>query len=171
MHRLLFSAPVDFDGTTWNEYEMAFDDVLAAPFSMMDANNHHYWYRDCCVCDPKENFVISDMHLATIPDLKILATPSTGNNHIDLDAVKRRGIKFISLLDDRPGLETISASAEFTFKLLLDALRMSPARELHGKNIGLIGFGRIGRRMARWIEAFGANYTAVDPKEFPHLDS
>ncbi len=151
---ILFTAPRDFDPALELEYaklgNVAWDNHCA--------NNITEW-----VCDPSADFTIDTEVLDHYPNLRILATPSTGNNHIDLDAVRARGIKFLSLLDDREGLETISASAEFTFKLLLDALRKEPARELRAKAIRMIGFGRIGHRLSLFCEAGGAYWYAFDP--------
>lgn len=148
---LKFDAPLDFDRTVWEEFKLR---IPEATFW----NDAEVW-----VCDPKANYVIDDAVLDKHMNLKILATPSTGTNHIDLDACKRRGIKVLSLLDDRAGLETISASAEFTFKLLLDALRIPPARELQGLQVGLIGYGRIGRKLRGYLKAFGAQAVPYDP--------
>ena len=56
-------------------------------------------------------------------NLKIVATPSTGNTHIDLDYLKKRGIQFYSLLDDRKSLDKITASSEFTWLHIMNAMR------------------------------------------------
>ena len=152
---LLFSAPLDFDPEVWREYQA----VTPAGAEV--------WVRDAItewVCSPAENRYIGDAELAQYPNLRILATASTGTNHIDLDACKRRGIRVISLLDDRAGLETISASAEWTFKLILEGLRLKrPYHELQGRTVGLIGHGRIGRKIAKWSRAFGAEVDWYDP--------
>ncbi len=147
---LLFEAPLDFDREVFKEFENL---IPTASFG----SEVTVW-----VCDPKRDSVIDRDALSIFPNLEILATPSTGTNHIDLDACKRRGVKVLSLLDDRVGLETISASAEFTFKLLLDALRIPPAHELQGKEIGMVGHGRIGRRVDLWCQAFGAHVNYID---------
>lgn len=148
--KMLFTAPVDFDLELWARYQDTFDLVT---------DGAEVW-----VCNPKQRFTITGNYLdRNMPGLRLLATPSTGTNHIDLKACEERGIKALSLLDDRDGLETIRASSEFTFKLLLDALRMPPARELHGRYVGLVGYGRIGRNIARWCFAFGAHILASDP--------
>lgn len=145
---LLFDPPLDFDPKVLDEYRNAFPVVF--PQNTYDSEDIGIW-----VVDPLCRRVIDDEVLEYYTDLKILATPSTGRNHIDLEACERRGIKVLSLLDDRAGLETISASAEFTFKLLLDALRIPPAHELQGKMVGLVGHGRIGKRIQEWVHAFG----------------
>lgn len=137
--RLKFTAPRDFDDSVYKKYGNYF---------VMDNMKPDVW-----VCDPSAMFIIGARELKRYPGLKILATPSTGTNHIDLDECAKRKVKVISLLDDRKGLETISASSEFTFKLILDALRMRPARELQGKTVGFVGYGRIGQKVARMCAA------------------
>ncbi len=118
------------------------------------------------VCSPastRRKFYDVD-YLATLPNLRLLATASTGTNHIDLDACAARGIKVLSLLDDRDGLNTISASAEWTFKLVLEGLRLKrPCHELQGRTVGLVGYGRIGHRLARWCDAMGTELWYCDP--------
>ena len=134
------------------------------------------------VMNPGQRFVISDQVLDLYPNLAVLVTPSTGTNHIDQQACARRGIPVFGLLNDREGLNTISASAEFTFLLLLNTLRrldvavkeVSEGRwrhredilrgnELYGKKVGLVGFGRIGKRIARWCTSFEAYVRVFDP--------
>lgn len=151
--KLLFTAPLDFSERVWRKYQDTFETVKWTDFKA-----------EAWVCDPKQTFVIDEHVLSDFPYLKILATPSTGSNHIDLAACARRGVEVISLLDNRPGLEKISASAEFTFKLLLEALRLPPARELQGKRVGMVGYGRIGRKMNKWCQAFGARTFFHDPR-------
>jgi D-3-phosphoglycerate dehydrogenase / 2-oxoglutarate reductase len=154
--KLLFTAPLDFDYAVWKEYSECFD------------VREYLGVVDVLVCNPNASFVIDDSWLGTAPKLKVLATPSTGTNHIDLEACRKRGIKVLSLLDDREGLETISASAEFTFKLLLDALRMPPARELQGKSVGLVGVGRIGSKLWDYCEAFKAKVRGHDVQNYSY---
>ena len=163
MSNILFSAPLDFDPTVAKEYaELGKADftngAFPSPLSFDSCEQYRVW-----VCNPKANRVIDESVLRFFSHLDILATPSTGLNHIDLDACKRRGVKVLSLLDDRAGLDEISASAEFTFKLLLDALRKPPARELKGKMVGLVGFGRIGKKLRVSLNAFGARGFSYDP--------
>jgi phosphoglycerate dehydrogenase-like enzyme len=112
--------------------------------------------------------------------LEIIATASTGTNHIDLDACTNKGIDVLSLLDDKEGLLEIRASSEFTFFLILAALRrvkhlafdmwagkwdrhenVLRGRELYGKRVGIIGLGRIGSNIFRWATAFGANVGTI----------
>ena len=115
-------------------------------------------------------------------NLKIVATPSTGNTHIDLDYLKKRGIQFYSLLDDRKSLDKITASSEFTWLHIMNAMRKFReatnntrywrhknneenlrTQQLFGKTIGIIGYGRIGKNVSKYAETFGMNYKFYDP--------
>lgn len=145
---LLMTLPNDYDTDVFNEY------VRLMPVAIdlgkgIDNSAITVW-----VCNPDNQLLIDGQKLDQYPNLKVLATASTGTNHIDLTACQERNIKVISLLDDREGLNTISASAEFTFMLILEALRLPVARELQGKKVGLIGLGRIGQRLLHYCEPF-----------------
>jgi D-3-phosphoglycerate dehydrogenase len=165
---LLFTAPMDFDPAVMRDYERLFDRVdstngaFPSTLSFDPCEQYRVW-----VCNPKASRVIDESVLRFFSNLEILATPSTGLNHIDLDDCAKRRVKVISLLDDRAGLDDISASAEFTFKLLLDAMRIPPARELKGKEIGFIGLGRIGHKIEDWCQYFGAHTRGYDPLQRP----
>lgn len=120
---------------------------------------------------------LKTVELDKYPRLKIISTPSTGTNHIDLSECNKRGIKVLSLLDDREGLSEIRASSEFAFYMILSALRSGGfrmwknyvrdsehmlGRELYGKKVGILGFGRIGQNLARYLDAFGATWRSYD---------
>lgn len=178
-HRCLFSAPSEF-----------MPEVFAGvPFEVV---RRTAWTADELAPDPAATawitntgwrFRLGDRELDLYPALRVIVTPSTGADHIDVGAVRARGIAFRSLLDDREGLESIAASAEFAFLLLLNTLRRLPVavdaaargrwrrddedllrgHELQGRRVGLVGLGRIGRRLARFCEAFGATVAWYDP--------
>jgi D-lactate dehydrogenase len=109
-----------------------------------------------------------------LPKLKLLCTRSVGYDHIDLGACKERGITVCNVPDY--GSHVI---AEHVFALLLSTLRhvhegdervQSGAFDYHGlrgmalrgKTIGIIGTGKIGRRVAEIAHGFGMNILAVD---------
>ena len=178
--RCLFSAPFSF-----------MPDVSEAYRALLPTTFREIWRRDelqadarftVWVVNPGQGFVVDRDVLAELPRLELLVTPSTGVNHVDLEACGEAGVAVRSLLDDRDGLETIAASAEFTFLLLLNTLRrldiavaeVSARRwrqredllrgsELQGRRVGLVGLGRIGRRLARYCEAFEAEVRYYDP--------
>jgi lactate dehydrogenase-like 2-hydroxyacid dehydrogenase len=176
----LFSAPFSFLGELQQEFRR-----------LMPTAFREIWKREelapdpgltAWVVNPGQQFRVDAPVLEGFPALSVLVTPSTGNNHLDLEACRERGVSVYSLLDDREGLDEISASAEFTFLLLLNTLRrldlavreVSEGRwrsreealrgqELRGKQVGILGLGRIGRRIARYCAAFGARVATSDP--------
>lgn len=112
--------------------------------------------------------------------LKIIATATTGLDHIDLNAAKKQDIKIISLKREKNFLKEIAGTAEFTFGLTLSLIRDIPRSfdrvksyrwerksshgfELSGKNLGIIGFGRLGKLMAQYGHGFRMQILAYDP--------
>jgi len=113
--------------------------------------------------------------IAKAKNLKIIARAGVGLDNIDVIAAKERNIKVVNAPDSL----TISVS-EMVFGSLLCLLRkISDAdksmkegkwekkkfegHEICGKNFGIVGFGRIGRRVAAIANAFGAKCLAYDP--------
>jgi D-3-phosphoglycerate dehydrogenase len=111
--------------------------------------------------------------------LRLIATPTTGLNHIDVAEAERRNIHIISLRGETEFLQNVFATAEHTIALILGLLRHLPAahqhvingrwnrdlfvgRELHGKTAGVIGYGRVGRMVAGYLRAFGMRVLAAD---------
>ncbi|HKC25359.1 MAG TPA: NAD(P)-dependent oxidoreductase [Thermoanaerobaculia bacterium] len=118
--------------------------------------------------------------LAAAPRLRAIVTPTTGLNHVDLEAARERGIAVLTLRGQTDFLRDVRATAEHTILLMLALLRHFPeavrhvndggwnrdlfrGRELHGATVGLVGFGRLGRLVARTLLAFGSRVLASDP--------
>lgn len=111
--------------------------------------------------------------------LKIIATASTGTDHIDVEYAKKKGIKVLSLKDDREFLNTVTGTAELAFLLILALSRnLIPATKsvldycwtekfrghnLYQKTLGIVGLGRLGTMMAKYGKAFGMDVRAFDP--------
>jgi D-3-phosphoglycerate dehydrogenase len=121
------------------------------------------------------------------PRLRIIASATTGLNHIDLAEATRRGIQVLSLKGEGDFLSRITATAEMTWALLLALLRRLPAaaahtrdgqwdrdlfigRELRGKTLGVIGYGRLGRIVAGYGTAFRMRVLACDRQPFAAPD-
>jgi D-3-phosphoglycerate dehydrogenase len=113
------------------------------------------------------------------PNLRMIATPTTGLNHIDLGEAERRGIHVISLQGAADFLQSVYATAEHTVALILGLMRHLPGahehvisghwnrdlfigNELHGKTAGVIGYGRLGKIVARYLRSFGMRVLATD---------
>jgi len=117
--------------------------------------------------------------LSLAPRLRLIANPSTGSDHIDLVYCAERGIAVCGLKGETDVIDDIHASAEYSFTLMMAMLRNLPRAydlvragywrevedelrgiELHGRTVGLVGYGRIGRKMSRYANAFGATVVA-----------
>lgn len=114
------------------------------------------------------------------PKLKVIATSTTGLNHIDMDYAARKGIKVISLRGHTSFLKNIPSTAEETISLILALLRRLPwafdyvknggwdsaawsGHQLFGKTLGILGFGRLGKIVAKYAKTFGMHVIAHDP--------
>jgi len=113
--------------------------------------------------------------IARFPNLKFIATRSTGYDHIDVAACKERGITVAYV----PGYGD-NTVAEFAFGLLLSLTRkiykgIDQVKEsgsfaldgmrgidLNSKTIGVIGTGRIGKEVIKIAKGFGMNVVAFD---------
>ena len=113
--------------------------------------------------------------LGKAPKLRIVARSGAGLDNIDLDECKRKGIRVINT----PDAPTI-AVAELVVGLMISLLREIPradakmkdgkwikdellGRELFGKTVGVVGFGRIGAAVAERLQAFGCGVIAYSP--------
>lgn len=144
-------------------------------------------YPEILITNPGSEYKYDEHHFNDehYQDLKIVATPSTGNTHIDLDYLEKKGIEFYSLLDDRESLDKITASSEFTWLHIMNAMRKFRVatnntrywrekknedklrtQQLSGKTIGIIGYGRIGKNVSKYAEAFGMDFLFYDPDVF-----
>jgi phosphoglycerate dehydrogenase-like enzyme len=103
--------------------------------------------------------------LGRLPALRLLVTTGMRNPSIDLDAARSRGITVCGTAGSGP------AAAELAFGLIIALTRHIPTEaarlrrgetpwqstlgsELRGKTLGILGFGRLGTRMARYASAF-----------------
>jgi D-3-phosphoglycerate dehydrogenase len=111
--------------------------------------------------------------------LRLIACPRGGPVNVNLEAAAERGV----IVANAPG-RNAPAAAEHAIALLLAALRQIPdahaelrrgdwrgerysweraGLELGEATVGLVGYGAIGRRVARALDAFGADVLVADP--------
>ena len=159
-------------------------------------------YFDCDFCEYSSDFFkkniskysISVPHLylnlssemmENATNLKFLFTPSTGTNHLDIEAIENAGIKIHCLSDDANFIQNISSTAELAWLLVLAANRKIISltnrvlndkswknndirgNQLKGKTIGIIGFGRLGKLMHKYAKAFDMKILIndIDPSQ------
>ena len=111
--------------------------------------------------------------------LKVIARYGVGFDRVDLSAATRRGV----VVANTPGANS-AAVAELTIGLMLalgrqichsnQAVRSGQWPRisgvgLAGKTVGLVGFGSIGREVARRLAAFGCRVLVADPYVSPEV--
>lgn len=110
--------------------------------------------------------------------IKFIISPTTGENHIDKQFVKNKKIKIITLKGENNFLKKVNSTAEHTIYLILYLLRNNYSTdkkyffnkknveitEINDKIIGIIGYGRLGRKVNKILKAFGANTLLYDIK-------
>jgi D-3-phosphoglycerate dehydrogenase / 2-oxoglutarate reductase len=114
--------------------------------------------------------------LANAPNLKIVSRHGVGYDAVDVEALNTRKIPLAIVGDVNS-----RAVAEHTLMLMMAAARRTVAHhlasttgnwnernrfdstELDGKALLVLGFGRIGRRVAELAKTFGMHVTAFDP--------
>ncbi len=136
---------------------------------------------DAVICDAGIRF--DESMLARAKRLRLIATPSTGTDHLDKPAIERRGIEWISITREYQLIERFTATAEAAWMLLLACIRQLPFNferalqgqigafdrtneppQLSGKTLGVIGCGRLGRMVARFGAAFQMRVLVCDIK-------
>ncbi len=108
------------------------------------------------------------------PSLKVIARCGSGLDNVDLISAAKTGV----LVSNTPAAP-VEAVAELTMAHMLNILRMVVLSDrnlrnrtwkpimgslLAGKNVGVIGYGRIGKRVSQLVLAFGATVFAYDEK-------
>jgi D-3-phosphoglycerate dehydrogenase len=119
---------------------------------------------------------ISKAVLDAAPSLRAVVVARAGYENVNLEEASRRGVAVVNVLG-----RNAAAVAEHTLALLLSELRdvaradaaikdggwpeqsASPVYELSGKTVGLIGFGHVGRQLARRLAGFGVRLLVHDP--------
>ena len=114
----------------------------------------------------RERTKINRKLIEKLPNLKLISQRSV-YPHIDLEACTAHGVLLSS--SQHPGTPSYS-TAELTWGLILSAMRQIPqqmqslrtggwqmgvGKSLRGKKLGIFGYGRIGKAVAEYGEAFG----------------
>lgn len=115
--------------------------------------------------------------LAAAPTLRVIANVAVGYNNIDVAAARRRGI----VVTNTPDVLT-ETTADFAWALLMAAARrvveadhyarsgqwkawkwdLLWGADIYGKTLGIVGFGRIGRAVARRAIGFNMRVLYTD---------
>lgn len=114
----------------------------------------------------RERTEITDELLSHLPHLKLISQTGKISNHLNLNACTKHKVAVAE------GVGSPIAPAELTWALLMNAVRQLPqaiegmkkgkwqiniGNTVHGKTIGIWGYGKIGQKIAQYAKAFGAN--------------
>jgi len=125
------------------------------------------------------SFVLDQKFLSKYPSLMYIATPTTSLTHVDTDYCVEQGISIISLKNKPDLISNFTSTPEVAWWHLIELNRNCSkaqdsvikrewdrknffANSFSNKNFGVIGFGRIGKRMAKIAEDFNMNVFAYD---------
>ena len=124
--------------------------------------------KDCEIVQADVDITIDEEFISGAPKLKYILCTSVGVDYVDIEAADRHGI----VVANNPDFCNV-AVAEYTMALLYTGMRRIPEgmkavsesswerrnvleqRELLGKTLGIIGFGKIGRDVARQAAGIG----------------
>ena len=123
-----------------------------------------------CLLLMRERTRLSDKEFALLPNLKFISQTGRTNKHLDMSSATRRGIAVAGTPSDN-GLTT----KELTIGLIIALMRKIPQTDrrmreeswppvagltLEGKTVGVLGFGRIGKEVARIMKMFNTRVVA-----------
>jgi phosphoglycerate dehydrogenase-like enzyme len=124
------------------------------------------------ICVMRERTPLPRKILENLPKLKLISSTGHKNASIDIEAAKERGITVCNTAS--PSVTSHGAD-ELTWALILALVRNLPREldsvrkggwqisvgcEIHGKTMGIVGLGRIGKSTASIARAFGMNVIA-----------
>jgi len=119
--------------------------------------------------------------LARLPELRFIAVLATGYNVVDVDAARARGVPVANVpeygtgdvaqhaiallleLSQRTGAHARAVAAGEWARAPDFSFWLAPPRSLDGVTLGLVGYGRIARRVAAIARALGMRVLAASP--------
>lgn len=136
---------------------------------------------DTILCNPNQQTYKIDEELLKGTNVSLINTCSTGMNHIDIDYCESVGIKIYSLTKDYELINQLPSTSELAFGLLLDLMRNITisnnktkeekswdylpfvGQQMKDFKVGIVGYGRLGKMMAKYCRAFDAQVYIYDP--------
>ena len=120
---------------------------------------------------------VTDKVLSALPELKIIGKMAAGCEHIDFDAMKKRGVRFGYTF----GVNKL-AVAELTISFMIAGLRMVGETNLSMRNgerpgmrsgslltkrvVGIHGCGNVGKEVVRLLKPYDCTILACDTKDY-----
>jgi D-3-phosphoglycerate dehydrogenase len=136
---------------------------------------------DTILCNPNQQTYKIDKELLDGTKVSLINTCSTGMNHIDVEYCNLVGIQIYSLTKDYELINNLPSTSELAFGLLLDLMRNITlsnnttkqdkswdylpfvGQQMKDFKVGIVGYGRLGKMMAKYCKAFDAEVYIYDP--------
>lgn len=136
---------------------------------------------DTILCNPNQQNYKIDKELLEGTNVSLINTCSTGMNHIDTEYCRSAGIEVYSLTKDYELINQLPSTSELAFGLLLDLMRNITlssnttkefgnwdylpfvGQQMKDFKVGIVGYGRLGKMMAKYCKAFDAKVYIYDP--------
>ena len=130
--------------------------------------------KDCEALIVRSKDLVNEELLIRFPNAKAVVSSTSGFDHFDLNLVQKRKDIFFGY---SPEANVVSC-AELTLMHVLNIIKNKDLHkyakrqeehlglELNGMHALIIGFGRIGKKVAQLLQAFGVSVSAYDPYAF-----
>lgn len=167
------SSFAEIDRTPLNRLKSANYEVIENPYKRKLTKMELFDLLDGNVVGLIAGLETLDREVLDRSQVQVISRVGTGLSNVDLDATRDLGIQVFNTPD-----APTNSVAELTIGSMLSLLRMiSPMdQSLHsgqwqkkigfqllGKTVAIVGFGRIGRRVAKLLSPFGVKILVVDP--------
>tara|TARA_B100000287_G_scaffold435312_1_gene503002 strand:- start:2904 stop:3860 length:957 start_codon:yes stop_codon:yes gene_type:complete len=177
MFKILNAESINYSAAATEKLKTIGDvDMLNLNYDLLKKKIHNY---DILIT--RLGIEINKNLLQEAKNLKIIVSATTGLNHIDVEYARKKNIKILSLRNEKKFLKQIHATAELTLCLILCLSRnIIPSyksvcnfewdrtkfigNELKNKTLGIIGFGRVGKQVAKYAKTFSMKIIYYDPK-------
>ena len=178
--KLLVITPIEHIAGLLEKLESKFE-VTLVPDPTFNQIRQYLEHVNVVYTNPnKSKLPIDRKFMEASPNLEQIVTASTGTIHIDVRHAEEIGISVISLTREYSTINKISSTAEHAVALTFALLRnLYPAindvsagiwdyekfigRQMNALTVGVIGYGRLGKMYARFMEVFGAEILICDP--------
>lgn len=157
-------------------------------FSLNSIHQTYQKIKDADIYISSAKVKVNKKFLNNSKKLRLILSPSTGTDHLDMSEIKKRKIKCIHIAKERKLLDTFTATSELVFALLLFINRSLvqnyfsaisgnwirdkfTARQLYGKTLGIIGLGRLGKITAKIANGFGMKVIGFDENKKIRLNN
>jgi D-3-phosphoglycerate dehydrogenase len=167
--------PVKHIKNVWDNLN-SLGEVYYAPYATYEEACLICQSNDIVFVNPNKMTYRLDNNLIENSNLKAIITASTGTNHIDLN----KKVKVYCLAKEYSIIEQISSTAEQALTLMLGLIRKLPwaydsvknnqwdyepfiGRQINKLTVGVIGYGRLGKKFKNYMDGLGAEVLIYDP--------